>query len=113
MNWRERNMQAWRMLSQAQRKLAVSLLRYKLPADIVPKIKARADSDPDWLAEYHFGWGMSIRNLLRSVIKDNELPPSVWDVNKGDHNWDDYYGAVVEVAVRGGIYWTLTSGELE
>ena len=59
----------------------------------VPKIRAAIDKDPEgWLTEYHFGWGMSIRNLLRDVYQDCELPTG---------NWDDYYGAAIEVAVRG------------
>jgi hypothetical protein len=40
---------------------------------------------------------MGIRNLLRDVIKDDELPP----VSYGDdqmRNWDDYYVEVLEEA---------------
>lgn len=44
-----------------------------------------------WCSQYHFGWGMSVRNLLREkVCKDDELPIQ---------NWDDYYVTLIEYAV--------------
>lgn len=46
----------------------------------------------EWAMPYHFGWGMAIRNLLRTEadLKDDLLP---------DGNWDDYYIQCVEIAV--------------
>jgi hypothetical protein len=44
-----------------------------------------------WASAYHFGWGMSIRNLLRqNVCLDDKLPTG---------NWDDYYVQCVEYAL--------------
>ena len=44
-----------------------------------------------WIGEGHFGWGMHIRNQLRSAgFTDDKLP---------EQNWDDYYIPVVEIAV--------------
>lgn len=45
----------------------------------------------NWIDGHHFGWGMSIRNLLReNGFADDMLP---------DKNWDDYYIQVVECAI--------------
>lgn len=45
----------------------------------------------DWIEGEHHGWGMSIRNALRTEgFTDDQLP---------DGNWDDYYIQVVEIAV--------------
>lgn len=49
-------------------------------------------------APFHFGTGMAIRNLLREVILDEELPV----VHYGAHearNWDDWYHGVLEKLV--------------
>jgi hypothetical protein len=47
---------------------------------------------------FHFGTGMAIRNLLREVVKDAELPPVDYD-DQPMQNWDDYYIAAVEEAL--------------
>ena len=45
----------------------------------------------DWIAGYHFNWGMAMRNALRDAgFSDDELP---------DKNWDDYYHQVIEIAL--------------
>lgn len=38
---------------------------------------------------FHFHGGMAVRNLLRKVIRDDELPSG---------NWDDYYVQALEAA---------------
>jgi hypothetical protein len=64
----------------------------------VPMIrKAMADDPEGWLAQYHMHWGMGIRNYLRGIYRDTELPTG---------NWDDYYGPAVEAAVRNEHYVT-------
>jgi hypothetical protein len=45
----------------------------------------------------HFGWGMAIRNLLRTHGLDEQAA--------GINNWDDYYIAVIEVAMIGIPEW--------
>lgn len=55
---------------------------------------------------FHFAAGMAIRNLLREVVKDDELPWSKSVDAKGHvcvdvGNWGDfYYGAIHELAER-------------
>lgn len=52
--------------------------------------EAFAKEGSGWLTSYHFGWGMTVRNALRTAgLTDDSLP---------DKNWDDYYGLVVEIA---------------
>ena len=58
----------------------------------MPVIRQAIAADPEnWLAPYHFGWGMAFRNFLRGCLADAELPTG---------NWDDYYAAAVEEVVR-------------
>jgi hypothetical protein len=45
----------------------------------------------DWYRGTHFGWGMAMRNRLRTAeFLDDQLP---------EKNWDDYYIACIELAV--------------
>ena len=49
-------------------------------------------------APFHFGTGMAIRNLLREVIKDEELPVVYYGAMEA-RNWDDWYHGVLEELV--------------
>lgn len=56
------------------------------------EVKERLAANPDdWWIEHHMGWGMWVRNTLRDIYRDDELPSG---------NWDDYYIAAVEAALR-------------
>lgn len=49
------------------------------------------DPNEKWFVGQHFGYGMYIRNQLRSAgITDDLLP---------DRNWDDYYIQILEIAI--------------
>lgn len=89
-----------RYLPEPLRTRAVEYLREKLDASMLAEIRELHAKDPDdWAIPYHFSTGMSIRNLLRDVIKDDELPPVMY----GDlpaQNWDDYYVEVMEEAAN-------------
>lgn len=58
------------------------------------KISRSIDDDPDgWWVPYHFYWGMTVRNALRSAgCGEKEL---------GCANLDDIYVPIVEIAVTG------------
>lgn len=44
---------------------------------------------------FHWGLGMGIRNYLRGVVRDDELP--LVEYEDGSYqNWDDYYTAAIE-----------------
>lgn len=47
---------------------------------------------------FHFGTGMAIRNFLREVILDEELPPVYYGALE-THNWDDWYQDVIVEAI--------------
>lgn len=50
-------------------------------------------------AYFHFGAGMSIRNICRRVLDERELPPVRQPFEEMSSNWDDYYlGMLVELA---------------
>jgi len=71
---------------------AVAILKAEIPASTLALVKSEIRKRPlDWIAPVHFGWGMTVRNLLRNKgLRDDLLP---------DKNWDDYYAAVIEIAV--------------
>lgn len=71
---------------------AVAFLRLDLKL-ILPEIRQKIDLDPqNWIAPYHFGWGMAVRNLLRtSGLGEKEF---------GVQNLDNIYVALVEDAAQ-------------
>ena len=110
----ESRISSYRRLSADVKKRSVAAMREAIP-DGAEKdaIRELIDADPDgWIWEHHFFMGMQARNALRRAgVKDDELPPSISDCNKGDRNWDDYYVGVMEVALRSGIWSQLTDEE--
>lgn len=74
--------------------MAVTFLATEL-ADISDQIQHAVSNDPaDWSTEYHFGWGMSIRNLLRAN--------GFAEADMGVQNLDNVYVPLVEEAMRRG-----------
>lgn len=85
-----------------------------LKAKLAPETKATVrglviEHGTHWIHKIpfgHFAFGMQIRNALRDVVKDAELPAPVFpeDTDFGPHgqptsgNWDDYYISVIEDA---------------
>lgn len=87
-----------RYLPEPLRTRAVEYLRTQLSEEVLTEIRELHSEDPDdWAIPYHFGTGMGIRNLLRDVIKDDELPPVMYG-DLAAQNWDDYYVEVMEEA---------------
>lgn len=104
-----RHWEWWNQLDESIRDQAVDHLRTHLPSDLMNEVrdKKRRYGD-DWMDHmheeeiskigiipipysFHFSEGMGIRNLLRGVILDEELPSG---------NWDDYYVAALLTAVN-------------
>lgn len=50
---------------------------------------------------FHFGTGMTVRNVLWQVVQDAELPPIAYDGHVAQ-NWDDYYFGAIEQLVKYG-----------
>jgi hypothetical protein len=89
----------WRRLDLSTRERAVAILQEELDQHEKAMVRTviRRDGLGHWLGLYHFGWGMSVRNLLREKgLKDSWLPPGTAGP---EGNWDDYYGHAIEVAV--------------
>lgn len=88
-----------RVLPDELRERAVEHLRAHISAETAEQIRDLQAADPElWWAVHHFGMGMTVRNLLREVIEDDELPPVPYDDERSYQNWDDYYIPVLEEA---------------
>lgn len=99
----------WQDLSLQQRKCAVEHLRKVLPDEIAQGVReARVKHGDEWMDHifeddsiftkdpelygfyaFHHAEGMGIRNALRDVIADADLPSG---------NWDDFYVPALEIA---------------
>ena len=63
------------------------------------KQKAAGESianDDFW---FHHGFGTAIRNELRRVMRDEELPPITYH-GEAMYNWDDYYRGVLDEMIE-------------
>jgi len=70
---------------------AVAFLRQHLAA-VAVDVREAIRKDPEhWITPYHFGWGMGVRNALRTAGFDEAYWP-IW-------NLDDLYVALVERAL--------------
>ena len=95
----------WSRIPEADRKRCVDHLRPWLMAtdDGVAELarwrrqvkKGRVIGEGDsW---FHFGTGMAIRNRLRDVLKDDQLPSIGTGGTQG--NWDDFYIGAIHALV--------------
>lgn len=96
----------WMQMPLRLRQRAVAIIREALSEQELAEWEREiANNKGQFPTVHHHFAGMSFRNLLRTGtdtqpgIKDDELP-SV-EYNGWHHtNWDDYYAAVIEAAVR-------------
>jgi hypothetical protein len=88
---REYEHRVWAELDEGIKQRAVEHLRGAMSDSLKAQTRELMAKAPEgWIVPYHFNTGMAIRNMLREVIKDDELPSG---------NWDDYYVRAVEEAV--------------
>lgn len=80
----------WNSLSDHQKSLIVEHLR---------KIKNIKEVD-EAIDEpfFHFSGGMGVRNYLREIIKDDELPFAPYPNGQSYQNWDDFYQRAIKEA---------------
>lgn len=71
---------------------ALAMLKVELSTDVARIKDAFKKFPKEWWIQYHFGWGMAIRNLLRRKGFGE-------DYFKID-NLDDYYVELVEEALE-------------
>lgn len=90
----------WAELSPELQRKAVAYLSDKLPPNFLTEVAAaHREYGPEWVNQigkkddpfyvFHMMDGMGVRNLLRDVILDKELPTG---------NWDDFYTQALEEA---------------
>jgi hypothetical protein len=94
----------WSRLPNNLRQRAVAYLQAKCGAEFLQTVREAVEQYGlgEWLPlGWHFDQGMQIRNLLRQVIKDRELPlfPEWYGPEVDEGNWDDYYVQCLEAAV--------------
>lgn len=72
---------------------AIEYLSEYFPEELKVEIRyVMNEYGEDWIAPYHFGWGMSIRNKLR----DSGFGEEFFEIN----NLDDIYVELIEAAVK-------------
>lgn len=91
----------WDLLDPDMQQEVVGYLRAELPVELLSEVKKAHDEHgvkwmdymhANWHDEdrmfysFHFSEGMGIRNLLRQIIKDGDLPGS-----PEQKNWDNFY----------------------
>lgn len=93
----------WRRVPSDTREACINKLRQCVPPNMLntwkDQVRRGVPIGSDNIM-FHFGVGMQIRNALREVIKDNDLPPVKYQ-NVDVCNWDDYYhGALYDFVTR-------------
>jgi len=112
----------WERVDPALRQKCIVQLR-TLPDDIKADLTRVIQEHPnDWYAQdmtplaerkrikaeygfyipdvFHFNLGMGIRNYLRDVVRDDELPFVEYEGGHSYQNWDDFYTAAIEDALK-------------
>lgn len=90
----ERN---WLRVDAAQRDRCVWHLRETLHRrDLV---HLREGFERGFEPGFHMFGGMGIRNLLRDVVRDDQLPLVQYSDGSAHRNWDDFYMAALRQAV--------------
>lgn len=77
----------WRSIPIGQRRQCIAYLQDKVPTWTWQYWKREGFPEG-----FHFGGGMAVRNCLRDVLSDENLPR--------DKNWDDYYMGCLREILR-------------
>lgn len=87
----------WKRIPEAKREECINHLHGWIPYDQLSQWKENGFG-----SDFHmFGGGMQIRNRLRDILKDDDLPPVAYRGGAFFRNWDDYYmGALDELMER-------------
>ena len=89
----EANRRKWKAIPQDKKDPVFEMVRQELTPTVQEAIrKAIGDSPNKWWVDYHFGWGMGFRNLLR----EKGFPEAYWPVD----NLDDIYTYIVEDSIN-------------
>lgn len=88
----------WRRLDAVKRMYCVWRLREIIGPEDQALLK-QAFETSKWPLGFHHFSGMAIRNELRKVVKDEELPLVDYGGGHFYQNWDDFYMAALRQAV--------------
>lgn len=93
----------WERVPEKARRACIDLLRARLPAAAVDLMRLQHERgmrigshDPG----FHLYYGLMIRNILRAVLRDDELPEVVQLKGGVTRNWDDFYTGALEALVE-------------
>lgn len=99
----------FRKLTFRQRESCFQVLKVNTPGDMLAKWRdqySRGMRIGSHDLGFHFGVGMQVRNKLRAVVRDEDLPPIQYPDGQLYRNWDDFYmGALQDFAV-----WVANQG---
>jgi hypothetical protein len=103
MTWADRDWYdaRWAAVPAELKERIVAHLRDQLAPEDLEWIRTQHSEDPDgWATKrgWHFFGGMGIRNLLREVVPDDQLPLAPYPDGDQHANWDDYYVQALEAA---------------
>jgi hypothetical protein len=88
----------WNDVPAETKEKLIRHLREQLPPSMLEEVRTLHAKDGDaWVAPFHFHVGMAVRNMLREVMLDDELPAAPYP-DGANRNWDDYYVQVLEAA---------------
>lgn len=94
-----KNVENWLRIPELVRQDCLRLLREVVPADVMGEMHEHIRRFGHFENMDHFGFGMWVRNHLRGVITDGELPGVKYDNGNEYRNWDDFYvGALYDLA---------------
>lgn len=89
----------WAAVPEEMKRRVVAHLRDELGEEQLAAIREKHAANPEgWALPYHMFAGMGVRNLLREVVRDGELPPAPYPGGEEQRNWDDYYVQALEAA---------------
>ena len=100
----ESSLKNWRMIPQQRREACLAAIRPKVPAAMIEKWRDQHSRGVRIGSEYlmfHFDIGMQVRNALRAVLLDDQLPEVTYPDGKKYRNWDDFYMGALEDLVSG------------
>lgn len=82
----------WDAIDQARRQLCINHLKATIPADVIKSWKEKG-----FAPGFHMFGGMAVRNVLRDIIHDEDLPGIPYEDTVGlVKNWDDYYTGALD-----------------
>lgn len=108
----------WQLIPSSKRDVLLEDLRSFIPGDILTRWKSelkpgKTIMDVEGPMFHNLGGGMAIRNRLRSILKDDELPPITYPDGTPYRNWDDFYLGALQALVEAHVPEVLPEDEID